>query len=227
MAVVEGRRLAFERSQNIALLSLLTQNPTSPETNTCTSSVPRGKKGRRGRVLSFERESHLTEALAFISGISDNSDHVVAVCLEELPGDGGLQVLVAVNRSTYANPSDKRFLDRIQSGLGAVFRVLARARSGKYTSYSLGQHPLLNLTQRVTPPSRSRRLMPSSISVGIAYSHALDHRETMFGVPGPSVSFHFQVPSWRVSFPQSAATRSTTLVYSQTSTRSYTKSRAC
>lgn len=133
MAAAEKRRLDFERSQNIALLSLLTRNPTSLKVNTC---APRISGGKQIRVLSFERESHLAEALAFISGISDKPDHVVAICIEELSGVGGLRVLVAVNRSTHANTTDKQILGRIKSGLEGVFRVLARVTSGKYILYS-------------------------------------------------------------------------------------------
>lgn len=124
----EQRRLDFERSQNIALLFVLTKNPIPPTVNECPDSI---LKQTKGHTLSFKRESHLAEAVAFISGISDNPDHVVATCLEELSGDGGLRVLVAINRSTPENPTDRRILGQITTGLEGVFRLVARASKGE------------------------------------------------------------------------------------------------
>ncbi|KAK4216045.1 hypothetical protein QBC37DRAFT_106675 [Rhypophila decipiens] len=123
-AAKEQRRLDFERSQNIALLSLLTKNPSPVEIRSCPVHI--SNHDLNGRTLSFSRESHLVEALAFISGVSDSSDHVVALCVEELPSRSGLRVAIAVNRSAYANPSDTRLLSRIKTGLESIFHLLAR-----------------------------------------------------------------------------------------------------
>lgn len=128
MAADEQRRLDLHRSQNIALLSLLTKNPAPVGVNTCPAHIRNHQNTRR--VLSFSRESHLAEALAFITGISDNSDHITAVSLEEIPKGAGLRVLIAINRSTHANPTDERILGRIKSGLEAAFQLLARASTG-------------------------------------------------------------------------------------------------
>ncbi|KAM7208100.1 hypothetical protein V8F20_001646 [Naviculisporaceae sp. PSN 640] len=128
MAPDEQRRLDLQRSQNIALLSLLTKNPASIGVNTCPVHIQNHLSERR--LLSFSRESHLSEALAFITGISDSSDHITAVSLEELPKGAKLRVLVAVNRSTHNNPTDERILGRIKSGLEVVFRLLTRASTG-------------------------------------------------------------------------------------------------
>ncbi|KAK3329744.1 hypothetical protein B0H66DRAFT_36839 [Apodospora peruviana] len=116
------RRLAFECAQDIALLSLLPQPLASPQPNTPRSAVP-GK--RSNRVLSFDRERSLTEALAFISSISDDPGHVVATCTEELSSGRGVKVLLAINRSD--PDSHQPILDRIKSGLEVVFGLLARA----------------------------------------------------------------------------------------------------
>ncbi|KAK3989146.1 hypothetical protein QBC44DRAFT_308759 [Cladorrhinum sp. PSN332] len=77
------------------------------------------------RKLSFDCEACLTSTLAFLSGISDDPGHVVAVCVEELVGFNGLRVLVAINKKNHE--SGIGVLKRIEEGLERIFGYLSRA----------------------------------------------------------------------------------------------------
>ncbi|KAK0667622.1 hypothetical protein QBC41DRAFT_395512 [Cercophora samala] len=76
------------------------------------------------RALPFETEVSLTSTLAFLSGISDDSSHVVAVCVEELPSRKGICVRVAVNKAT--SGAAEVVLQRIKDGLQMVLKCLSR-----------------------------------------------------------------------------------------------------
>ena len=78
--------------------------------------------------MSFKHEVGLTKTLAFLSGISDNPAHVVAVCVEELTSGSGIRVVVAVNKK---NPgSGSGILMRIKDGLERIFSQLSRLNNG-------------------------------------------------------------------------------------------------
>lgn len=86
-------------------------------------SMPLGAQYDARRTLSFQEESGLARTLAFLSGVSDDNNHVTAVCLEELPDEQGLKVLVAINRLTPESSSD--VLNKIHAGFKRIFEQLA------------------------------------------------------------------------------------------------------
>src|SRR5438105_15930970 len=110
-------------AENINLLSLLDQNPGTPGAN----QPALVEAEISSRTLSFERESCLSRAIAFLAGVSDDATHVVAVCIEELPGMNGLRVLIAINKENVH--SGDVVLGSIKKGLEGVFRLLARANA--------------------------------------------------------------------------------------------------
>ncbi|KAG8157917.1 hypothetical protein KVR01_012189 [Diaporthe batatas] len=60
-------------------------------------------------ILSFDRERSLASALAFISQIEDDPDHIPAVCIREdhsLPAKPSLRILLAVNKSEFDDGDD-------------------------------------------------------------------------------------------------------------------------
>lgn len=119
------RRQALSCAENISLLSIINPTPSVPGENT---RRPPKSKNSSLRILSFDCEISLTSTLAFLCGISDDPDHVVAVCVEELVQGKGLRVLVAVNKK---NPeSGTGVLQRIEDGLGKVLRCLSRETNG-------------------------------------------------------------------------------------------------
>lgn len=67
--------------------------------------------------------------LAFLSGVSNDSDHITAVCLEELPSQGGCKVLLAINKLKPNCGQD--VLEKIQRGFEQIFRRLSNI---SYTS---------------------------------------------------------------------------------------------
>lgn len=62
--------------------------------------------------------------LAFLSGISDNKNHVTAVSLEELPAQRGYKVMLAINKRVPQN--SQQTLDSVQRGFE---RILGKLRT--------------------------------------------------------------------------------------------------
>lgn len=121
VGALSGQDMRF--AENVALLSLLNTAPELPSRNTPTFAL---KQHDPRRKLSFETECDLTSGLAFLAGISDASEHVVALSIEEKPE--GLKVLVAINKGS---PSDgELILGMVKEGLQKVFNVLGKVDSG-------------------------------------------------------------------------------------------------
>lgn len=118
------RRQNLFLAENAALLSLLSKAPIASQSNPRTAIAGPDPT----RLLSFERESSLTNTLAFLSGISDDPSHVVATCVEELPRGNGIRVVVAINKMHPSSGND--VLARIKSGLEEIFRRLAQLKDG-------------------------------------------------------------------------------------------------
>ncbi|KAK3335739.1 hypothetical protein B0T19DRAFT_16997 [Cercophora scortea] len=116
-------------AERIALLWLLSKAPVPRGVNTAT---PAQFRQTSSRILSFGCESSLTGIFAFLSGISDDPTHVVAVCIEELSEVDSIRVLVAMNKQ---NPqSGDAVLKEIKHGLETVLGVLAEAENENKTA---------------------------------------------------------------------------------------------
>jgi len=113
-------------AENVALLSLLSRAATDPRDNTLASSADYEPPHQ---VLSPERETDLTNTLAFLSGVSDNPSHVVAICVEEPSDQKGIRVLVAINKERPESGND--ILNLIKSGIERIFRRLASVNNGR------------------------------------------------------------------------------------------------
>ena len=113
-------------AQNIALLELLDQRPQSS-----TNGLQRASKDQieEGRSLSTNQEKELATNLAFLAGVSDSPNHVMGICIEELPDTGGCQVMVAINKR---RPSDGTgILEKVQKGFERIFGRLSALSIGK------------------------------------------------------------------------------------------------
>lgn len=87
-------------------------------------------------MLSFRQESEITSTLAFLSGISNDSSHITAVSLEELPAEGGCKILLAINK---LKPTcGQEILDKVQRGFEQIFKRL------RNISPSMSHHPHQN-----------------------------------------------------------------------------------
>lgn len=112
---------------NIALLELLDPRPRILASETQQDST---KQSDEGRNLSIRQERELATNLAFLAGISDCSDHVMGVCIEELPDIEGCQIMVSINKRL---PSDgNEILKKVQKGFEQIFERLKVLSAGKF-----------------------------------------------------------------------------------------------
>lgn len=113
-------------AHNIALLELLDPRPRSLTDRFQHYSTEQNETGR-GFCIQQERE--LVTNLAFLAGVSDFPDHVMGICVEELPSIGGCQVMVAINKRL---PSDgNEILTKVQRGFQQIFGRLIKLSDGK------------------------------------------------------------------------------------------------
>lgn len=112
---------AVRLARNAVLLEFLAPVPRNSVQNTLHGFLETERPDPR-RTLSFQHESDIVTTLAFLSGISDDSEHITAVCLEEL-STGGCKVLVAINKLDPTSSSE--VLDRVQRGFTQIFSQLA------------------------------------------------------------------------------------------------------
>lgn len=117
----QSKRLA----EDIALLSLINGTP-SPPTVTPVQPSPAGDQPERS--FSIDRECSLADSLAFVSSLSDNPNHIIALALEETASPKALKVVIAINKSSVE--SGDGVLGRIKLGFESIFRTLSRARLG-------------------------------------------------------------------------------------------------
>ncbi|KAK0616702.1 hypothetical protein B0T14DRAFT_251330 [Immersiella caudata] len=104
--------------ESIALLSLLHSVPVPPSKNHWDPA----NTTRGGYTLPFKRERRLVGILGFLSSISDDPDHVTAVCVEENSHGESLDVLLAINRG---KPGGLTQVSRkLEEGFGQIFREL-------------------------------------------------------------------------------------------------------
>ncbi|KJR81941.1 uncharacterized protein SPSK_03147 [Sporothrix schenckii 1099-18] len=109
-------------AENIALLHALHTVPLQPAKNNVDDELR--FKWKDGYILSFEQERKLTSALSFLCSISDNPDHVAAVCIEEDHTSPSLRVLVAINKR--GQDDGRPVLQRLKTGLEGVLEPLSR-----------------------------------------------------------------------------------------------------
>lgn len=115
-----GRVTRRELIEHITLLWTLNEVPETPCENDPPSTLD------RRRHLNLQREKEITENLAFLSAVTEDSKRVTAICIEEHAGGAGLTIRVASNAGE---------LERIEEGLNQIARVLEDA--AKRSSYPL------------------------------------------------------------------------------------------
>lgn len=130
-----GNLASLSCSENIALFHLLHAGrgkdgvlskdsvPALPSVN-LVEALP---NHRDEYILSLERERSLASALAYISNIDDDPNHIPAVCIEEdhRPRDkSSLRIMLAVNRS--GRKDGDEMLQRIKIGLERIFAEISQ-----------------------------------------------------------------------------------------------------
>lgn len=118
---------AVRCAHNIALLELLDPRPEILASNLQPDSR---KLEDEGRVLSIRQERELATNLAFLAGVSNSPDHIMGVCIEELPGvTRSCQIMVSINQR---RPSDgEEILKKVQKGFEQIFQRLSGISAGK------------------------------------------------------------------------------------------------
>ncbi|GAB0136357.1 hypothetical protein EsDP_00004660 [Epichloe bromicola] len=127
MAPASVLRSSYTCAENVAILRLLHSVPVPPSRNLMDDRSIR----HDGYSLPFDRERELVGVVAFLSSLTDDSEHIPAVCVEEkhAPSSQGAQVLLAVNRKS---PYDgDGTLALIRRGLQSIFAILGRVSDGK------------------------------------------------------------------------------------------------
>ncbi|KAL2815405.1 hypothetical protein BDW59DRAFT_166810 [Aspergillus cavernicola] len=117
-------------AENVAISFLLRKIPAPPSCNG-TDCLP---AYTRHHTLSFDTECKLADTLAFLAHSKDDVDHIPALCLEEDPDSGILNVIFAVNKANYNDGENAIF--RIKQGFESVFAILASISSG--SNYKMG-----------------------------------------------------------------------------------------
>ena len=124
---------AITCAENVALLSLLhsvsnsgpiESVPVPPSSNTM-NHLPR----REDYILSFEREHNLAGVLAFLAQTEDDPNHIPAVCIEQNLELGGLNVLLAINKSKWCDGDT--ILQDLKQRFQRLFSVLSISSDSK------------------------------------------------------------------------------------------------
>lgn len=110
-------------AEHIALSSFFYQVPVPVVRNALNLSFEQGD-----HVLPFSKERRLTEDLAFLAKTKDGWNHIPAVCVEQNSLGTILNVILAINKSTYADGDD--LLQNLKSRFEDIFHVLHDSKYG-------------------------------------------------------------------------------------------------
>jgi len=116
-------------AEDIVLLNMLSSVP-GPVRDFASQPAACSEQMVEGRLLSFDQEKQLATTLAFLSSVSDDSEHVTAVCIEEVPSTQGCKILVAINKATFESRNE--LLHKIKHGFEAILDNLARIPSSEF-----------------------------------------------------------------------------------------------
>ncbi|PLB47584.1 hypothetical protein P170DRAFT_409773 [Aspergillus steynii IBT 23096] len=116
MSLVPG--LPIKCAENIAITSLFHNIPLPPSSNFLD------RLSEDQYSFSFDQERRVAGTLAFLAHIRGNADYIPAVCIEEDPAKGSLNVILAINKTKFSDGDD--VLRCAQQGFDEVFTLLAR-----------------------------------------------------------------------------------------------------
>lgn len=120
---------SVRRAEIVALLDILSRKLPTAATLVQVPEDLSENTPESTRQMSYEQEDRLVKELAFLSGISDNPNHIMAVCIQEFPKEGGCGILLAVNKSSpdTADP----VLEKAQRGFQRIFDRLREISPSK------------------------------------------------------------------------------------------------
>ncbi|KAF1912148.1 hypothetical protein BDU57DRAFT_459713 [Ampelomyces quisqualis] len=122
-------------AENIALLHLLHSVPDQPSRNEVGHQPHLRNKEYS---LSFDQEKTLASTLAFLSNTKNDTNHIPALCVEEDPASGSLDVVLAVNKTKWEDGNE--VLRDLRQRLEKIFFILSEvsgADSSRATEYDV------------------------------------------------------------------------------------------
>ncbi|KAI1741950.1 hypothetical protein F4680DRAFT_50162 [Xylaria scruposa] len=119
MSAKKQERMTIRYTENIAMLHILHRVPALPSSNFKTDAQFK----QTGYSLPFTEERRLAGVFAFLAHIDDDSDHIPAVCLHEIPKQGTINILLAVNKSELAD--SEAYLSTIKGGFDRITTTLS------------------------------------------------------------------------------------------------------
>ncbi|KAI0536840.1 hypothetical protein GGR58DRAFT_374799 [Xylaria digitata] len=122
MAIEPQQHNAVTCTENIAMLHLLHSIPSQPFSNPKSGIQTR----EAGYSLPFDEERSLATTIAFLSQIRHDTEHIPAVCLQEIPEEDSLKVLLAINRAD-TSIKGRHYASQIKSGFDGIAATLQGA----------------------------------------------------------------------------------------------------
>lgn len=99
-------------AENILLLEKINNSPEKSQDNPIPAQL---HQHQPGRILTMEQEQSIASMLSFLSSYTDDPNRVSALCIEEIPGNSGFQINIAIN----IGPTKQ-----LEDGLNAMAAVL-------------------------------------------------------------------------------------------------------
>lgn len=110
---------------SIALLFMLTQVPSPPQSNPIPQCLVALENGLGNRVLSLLEEKRLVGVFTFLASTTKDPAKVAALCLEECTGGGSIKMRLAANHGD---------LLRVKKGFEDIAKVLKTVKSRSESS---------------------------------------------------------------------------------------------
>ncbi|KAJ5594956.1 uncharacterized protein N7459_001164, partial [Penicillium hispanicum] len=111
-------------AENIALSYFLAEVQNPPLRNPVSSTSDHDE----GYILPFSKERKLAEILSFLAKPNDKPTHIPAICIEQASSGSHLNVLLAINKSTWSDGNV--ILRDLKEKLEEIFKVLKEAQYG-------------------------------------------------------------------------------------------------
>jgi hypothetical protein len=121
-------RSAITCAENIAFLYLLHSVPLAPFRN----SIDEVSLPCDGYTLSLQDELRLVDTLAFLSSVKGDPKYVPAICVKEDRRTESLNVLIAVNKTTWAD--GRHVLRTTKQNFEEIFKLLGKVKDGELST---------------------------------------------------------------------------------------------
>ncbi|KAI2794022.1 hypothetical protein POX_a00612 [Penicillium oxalicum] len=136
-----SRAAAVLCAENIALNYLLHEIPESPK----RQPIEQFKGSKKGYILPLSKERDLVETLSFLAKTQDGPTYIPAMCVEQDLDGVALKALLAINKETYTDGSEK--LLRLCNRFESIFDVLRKSQYERGNSVETTEELLVRIVQ--------------------------------------------------------------------------------